>query len=50
MGGAHFEGECGARCIDYNVTAFCVERQYLLEGIAEISPKEVRSFGDEKWG
>ena len=48
MGGAHFGGECGARCIDYNVTAFCVEHQYLLEGIAEISPKEVRSFGDGK--
>ena len=48
MGGAHFEGECGARCIGYNVTAFCVECQYLLEGIAEISPKEVRSFGDGK--
>ena len=48
MGGAYFGGECGARRIDYNVTAFCVERQYLLEGIAEILSKEDCSFGDEK--
>ena len=48
MGGAYFGGECGALCIDCNVTAFCVERQYLLEGSAEIFPKEVRFFGDEK--
>ena len=48
MGGAHFGGECGARCIDYNITAFYVERQYLLAWIAEILPKEVRSFGDGK--